>query len=253
MGVLVITQLKNVSLQIKTIAMAFTLLIIISTSPGAKETGTITNIKNILIKDIKTLETYKPNYIAIADDSSLKLQISAKKKIKIKDLSFYFAYTQTTFWDVAESSSPLKETNYNPEFFHIFGAPDGEADSGWSFSHWRLGAEHISNGMGGGASRSWNTIYLEPNLNYRWGLGALGSFREGGELTIAPRIWYLIGRKGTEGTHGNIQIDMNYMIAKLSYLDLHAYLQLWYGDGEYLLDYDKKTERVLVGIMFTRW
>jgi len=267
---------------LRPIVLASAILFFCTNFLYAGESNLGTGFKESFIKEMLKIERYRPNYIVLADDGDFKLQLSLKKRINYKH-PLYFAYTQRSFWDVFAGSSPFDTTNYNPEFFYILGGNGENGVRGWSVSHWRLGAEHESNGRGGEFSRGWNTVYIEPTFYYRWGSGARGGLIEGGELSIAPRFWYpflrednnsdiidyygygelvvkyttgrgqvaLIGRKGAKGARGNVQIDVSYRFLKQS--NLSGYLQFWSGDGESLLNYNKEATRVLVGIMFTRW
>lgn len=266
--------------------LTFAVLLLLPVVAYAEETGTIGSLKKTFIKefnkDISTLKGHRPNYVTIADDGAIKFQVSIKKRITYK-YPIHFAYTQRSLWDISEDSSPFKETNYNPEFFYVFGNNSSETETGWTIPRWRLGAEHESNGRAGPTSRSWNTIYIEPTFNYKWGIGAHGDLYEGGELTIAPKVWTpfmvsvdnsditdyygymellvkystergqlaVIGRKGTKGSHGHIQVDISYNCLKGS--DVNSYIQLWHGDGESILGYDKEESRALIGVMFSRW
>jgi len=103
-----------------------------------------------------------------------KFQFSIRYQL-IDRFNLYLGYTQKSFWDAwdFESSSPFKETNYNPEAFYDF----------FDRSHWNglalsAGVEHESNGRDGSASRGWNKAYLEPKLgsNESW-------------ITVRPKVW----------------------------------------------------------------
>lgn len=113
----------------------------------------------------------------------------------------YVAYTQTSIWDLESFSKPFYDSSYKPTLFLLHEErldPDGT----WKASL-QLGAQHESNGKGGGAapvtptsglisattalrhpsdSRSLNTLYLAPKL--RW-TGDNGLFLEGGFRAIA--------------------------------------------------------------------
>jgi outer membrane phospholipase A len=97
----------------------------------------------------------------------------------------HFAYTQTSIWDLAGFSKPFYDSSYKPTVFllHSFRRATG---TNWRFSV-QSGAQHESNGKGGGAapivtgtglisadtrtrhpldSRSLNTLYVLPRA--RW-------------------------------------------------------------------------------------
>ncbi|MBI5691611.1 MAG: phospholipase A [Verrucomicrobia bacterium] len=97
----------------------------------------------------------------------------------------HFAYTQTSIWDLESFSKPFYDSSYKPTIFllHPFSRSPG---SPWSWSL-QAGAQHESNGKGGGSApvpsrpgliasaasgrpaldtRSLNTLYALPRL--RW-------------------------------------------------------------------------------------
>lgn len=199
-------------------------------------------------------------------------QISLKRDI-FKNLFGFdekigVAYTQHSWWQITEESAPFRETNYMPEIY--VDVPLGEIDS--FLKGFQFGYLHESNGQGDdqGKSRSWNRMYLE------------GYFQFAGMFVI-PRVWYGfdIARENDDikdyigygdinimipykknlfkvmlrnnfdfsDNHGAIQADWTFPIFDTG---IFGYLQYFYGYGESLIDYDKKTNRIGLGIAFTR-
>jgi outer membrane phospholipase A len=97
----------------------------------------------------------------------------------------HFAYTQTSIWDLESFSKPFYDSSYKPTLFALHRFPV-RSDSPWTFSL-QAGAQHESNGKGGGTApvpsrpglispanagrhpsdtRSLNTLYLLPRA--RW-------------------------------------------------------------------------------------
>ena len=141
---------------------------------------------------------YDPIYFAIGSRERLNAHFQFSFKYRVfehgitaepwwKDLGrdIYVAYTQTSIWDLESFSKPFYDTSYKPTVFllHEFERPPG---SPWTFSL-QSGAQHESNGKGGGAApvatrsglisaantlrhpsdtRSLNTLYLIPQV--RW-------------------------------------------------------------------------------------
>lgn len=98
---------------------------------------------------------------------------------------FYFAYTQTTIWDLETFSKPFYDSSYKPTAF-LLRTLVLDPERTWRLTL-QAGAQHESNGKGGGATpvypdsgllsptnaqrhasdtRSLNTLYLAPKL--RW-------------------------------------------------------------------------------------
>lgn len=105
---------------------------------------------------------YQPIY-AIIGEPDAKVQFSFKIKV-LRNYNFYFAYTQTMFWDVLKNSSPFREIIYNPDFLYRLDLKENFLNSiDFSF------LEHKSNGKGGVDSRAINRSYLRFNTIARWG------------------------------------------------------------------------------------
>lgn len=152
---------------------------------------------------------YDPIYFAVGSRERLNARFQFSFKYRVVDPSpgaeqenpwraviamAHFAYTQTSIWDLESFSKPFYDSSYKPTIFllHPFRRGIG---SDWSFSL-QGGAQHESNGKGGGAapvtassglisitnpvrhpldSRSLNTFYVVPRL--RWE-NAAGRFFE---------------------------------------------------------------------------
>ncbi|MEX0798206.1 MAG: phospholipase A [Bacteriovoracaceae bacterium] len=100
------------------------------------------------------LKHYRPMYF-LAGDQNSKIQLSFKYKL-LKRADFYFGYTQRMFWDFyTKPSSPMKDINYQPEFFYSFEQENSQ------HARQRLGVGHKSNGEGGTNSRMYNRMFVE--------------------------------------------------------------------------------------------
>ncbi len=123
------------------------------------------------------------------------LEAQADQEIK-RDL--YFAYTQTSIWDLESLSKPFYDSSYKPTAFFL---RERFRETGfWSHIGLQIGAQHESNGKGGGTvapssglisgtstllhpndTRSLNTLYIAPR--FRWNHPATGWF-----LEVSPRV-----------------------------------------------------------------
>lgn len=182
----------------------------------------------------------------------------------------YFGYSQRSWWDIAESSAPFKEHNYNPEFFWDF--RDEGAEEAWlpyEFGTFvdRFGFEHQSNGRDGPESRSWDRLYAQKSLRLRDDLSvrlkAFVAMNEGeqnaditdylgnGEvqLTFEPNRdmdVVLTSTKGHSRSKYNYQLDLVYTMG--SWLNTKFMLSYYDGYGEALASYDEKTRSLRAGI-----
>lgn len=205
--------------------------------------------------------TLEKNYVGMGDKSTpVKLELGLKYQI-FHNQNVFFGYHQKTLWDINNGSSPVIDTNYNPQLYHSFGEHFGY--------FWNLGIiEHLSNGQTGARSRGVNSSYLQATKNHSfstmeldYGLKAFISYHKdngskdivdyegiwkgfirvknflssyyslfhAAELRISPGgVW------GTDFSNGNWELNM-YAVphpsAKFTILG-----QIFTGRNEYLLD-----------------
>ncbi|MCR4941935.1 MAG: phospholipase A [Campylobacter sp.] len=195
-----------------------------------------------------------------------KFEFSAQKEIINNFFGFgeavSVAYSQTSWWQTLKESSPFRESNYRPEIFIT--AP---INFGYEpLRYLKFGLIHESNGRDGENSRSWNRFYFVAN------------FQEG-KLSIMPRIWTRVGdlsdNKNIRSYIGNADIKLKYRYGKHGFegmfrsnlhLDktqrgavqfgylyemfsgVNLYLSYFNGYGESLIDYNRHTSKVGLGI-----
>lgn len=186
----------------------------------------------------------------------------------------YFAYTQTSLWDLGGDSSPFKDTSYRPSLYYKWaGAGRGIVPDGWT-----AGVEHESNGRDEDDSRSINIAFVRPSWHF--------DFSSGRRLTLSPKIYQYLeksdnpdieayrgyadfqARYGREdgaiitalyrhGTHGKSfgQLDLSYPISDKLFgrTGTFIHLQLLEGYGETLIDYNRYSEPQLrIGLSLAR-
>ncbi len=190
----------------------------------------------------------------------------------------YFAYTQTSFWDLESESAPFRDTSYKPSLFYLK-EPRRRGAAQVSFGL-RSGFGHESNGRDGEASRSINFFFVRPiwvfNLSrgYNFTLQPkfhlfigdlsdnpdIAEYRGHVDFDLAlekPHGWKLAAslRKGTRGGRGSILVDLSYPTERLIGGSFYAYLHLQYfaGWGESILDYNRKAPaQYRMGILIAR-
>ncbi len=153
--------------------------------PASTPAATNAAVRSSLVDFLgKHLSTYEPIYFLIGSYPAVEFQLSFKYKLfDFKDglnplAHFYFAYTQTSFWDLFARSPSFYDTSYKPSGFLYYTNVVAN-----SVFHLDLqgGVEHESNGRGGAMERSLNTTYLQPTA--RFDLPAHFQF------TLQPRAW----------------------------------------------------------------
>jgi outer membrane phospholipase A len=128
---------------------------------------------------------YEPIYFLLGSYPAAKFQLSLKYRIFAftNDLNpfsnLYFAYTQTSFWDVISRDPSFYDTSYKPSGFLYY--PEVVFRDSEVKLDLQGGAEHESNGRGGADERSLNTIYFQPTLRYQAATNLL--------FALQPRFW----------------------------------------------------------------
>ncbi len=183
-----------------------------------------------------------------------------------RPVSLMASYTQLSYWQFYAKSQWFRETNYEPQIFI-----SSNFKKNWLF---RTGLDHQSNGRGGELERSWNRAFVSVSLS-----------RGGWLFTVEP--WVLIFKPDSSDLHNpdiadylgherfvvaykfhnnielalevrNIERMTSYMteIGTLSIpLSKHisAYLQVFNGYGQSLIEYNHHTTSAGVGIALSNW
>jgi len=206
-------------------------------------------------------------------------QVSLKKPLSFNlfglNEAFFFAYTQKVWWQLYSNSEPFREVNFEPEFFITL--PTNQViDKATGLKVLKIGFSHESNGQDERRSRTWNRIYASTLWQH-------------GQLFTNLRAWYRIPEP--ENTDENTDIhkymgygdlSFNYLYGKnqfglllrnnldfddgqnrgalkadWSYPFFNAYNTYWYleyfnGYGESLIDYNRRVEKIGIGLSFSR-
>lgn len=228
--------------------------------------------------DTSTQEEVKfsPNEMRVAE---LKLQVSVKTKVA-EDLfdtnaDMWFGYSQQSHWQVynEDNSRPFRATDYEPEIF-LTQPVTANLPFGGRLRMLGVGAVHHSNGQSDPLSRSWNRVYLMGGAEW-------------GRLSVVPRLWarvntdtsskpddnpditdfmgygdltflYDFENKKTLGgtlrynpnTHkGALQLDYIHPLSN----NTNAYIQLFQGYGESIIDYNHENTGIGVGVVLSDW
>jgi phospholipase A1 len=208
------------------------------------------------------------------EKTEVKFQLSIKARLwdgvfgGAGDL--WLAYTQLSLWQAySSSSSPFRETNYEPELLLVFprrwklGGLHGRAVT--------FGLNHTSNGRSGSLSRSWNRITASALFDKdRFALLARAWYRIPDSVDDNPDIESYVGRAellaaykpgrqvlamrlrhNLELDRGRGSLQLHWSVPLSSRLKL--YTQLFHGYGESLIDYDYSQTRFGVGLLFSDW
>ena len=213
------------------------------------------------------------------DDLEMQFQLSFKVPLAVNlfggRMDVYGAYTNRSFWQAynGENSEPFRESNHEPEVWAQF--RPAWSVLGFANAVNAVGWVHQSNGRTDPLSRSWNRLYANLILEKR-----------GLVLSFKPWIWISKNRDDSDNPditdflgHGEFRaayqhrgnvfsmmlrnqiesgfdqgaIELGWSFPVFDYPFLKGYLQYFYGYGESLIDYDRKVNRIGLGISMTDW
>ena len=242
---------------------------------------------NYLLAAAYNFEGWAPEWYQLTDtdpdytnkDYEAQFQISLKVPLALDlfngHMDIYGAYTNRSFWQVynGEYSEPFRETNHEPELWAQF-ANDWEI---WGFNNAlnAVGWVHQSNGAAGLQSRSWNRAYanfvFEKN-NFAFSFKPwiwlskdksesdnpdITDFMGHGEFRVAwqrnDHVVTMMLRNQLESGFDKGAVEIGWSIPIYNYPYLKAYVQYFNGYGESLIDYNRKVNRIGVGISLTDW
>ncbi|MCA1779538.1 MAG: phospholipase A [Xanthomonadaceae bacterium] len=203
------------------------------------------------------------------DSIEAKFQLSLKTKL-LDDPIFdngdvWFAYTQQSNWQAYNGveSSPFRENNFEPEIFSTWRTGLDLPGMRWQFVS--LGFSHQSNGRSQPFSRSWNRLYADFGFERGdWQLFIrpwlrvevdgdddnpdIEDFLGRGDVRLKWRKnnhdVRLLARWAPSEKRGALQLDWHYPL----FGDLKAYLQLFTGYGETLIDYNHRQTTLGLGV-----
>mgnify|MGYP001827169526 FL=1 len=213
------------------------------------------------------------------EDLEAQFQISLKVPVAIglfgDRMDLYGAYTNRSFWQVYNDdwSRPFRETNHEPEIW-------GQFRNDWTIFGFTntlnaIGVVHQSNGRGGLLSRSWNRVFANFVFEKgRWALSFkpwirvsedreeddnpdITDYLGHGELRVAygrnGHVFSLMSRNQVESGFDEGALELGWSFPVFDYPYFRGYVQYFNGYGESLIDYDKKVNRIGIGISVTDW
>lgn len=218
-----------------------------------------------------------PDYVN--EDIEGQFQISLKVPLALDlfngHMDIYGAYTNRSFWQLynKDHSEPFRESNHEPELWLQF-ANDWQV-GGFTNVVNTFGFVHQSNGRADLLSRSWNRLYAhfifeKQNLVLSFKPWVwitrdksasdnpdITDYLGHGEFRTAWRhkghVYSMMLRNQLESGFERGAVELSWSIPVFNYPYLQAYVQYFYGYGESLIDYNRKVNRIGVGISVTDW
>jgi len=200
----------------------------------------------------------------------------------------FFGYTQLSVWQMFNfnQSSPFRDTSFQPELF-MTQLLDMDVVGDWKLRLMTYGLlDHQSNGNSSADSRSWNRTYVNSvfengkqfvsiKLWARWNERSktgptdfAGDDNPGIEDYVGNsefRYFYaddfnnytLVLRDSKNNPNGvNYELGWSYPLNRKTRFresELRLYVQYFNGYGETLIDYNKRRQRIGIGVMLTDW
>ncbi len=206
-----------------------------------------------------------------------QFQFSVKTPVLVnlfdRDIDFYAAYTNHSFWQLYVDSSPFRETNHEPELWLQFPA-DWEI-FGFTNTVNTFGLNHQSNGQGGDLSRSWNRlsanfIFTRGNLTFSvkpWCrlpedeesddnpdlTDYLGHYELRAIYKWKDHVFSLMSRNNFESGFSRGALEATWSFPLWKYPFVKGYLQCFSGYGESLISYDNYVNKIGLGLAITDW
>lgn len=205
----------------------------------------------------------------ITDSSADALfQVSIRQRLTKTVLPFntfaYLTYTQRSFWNIYSESSPFRDTNYNPGL----GLAKIFISKGQLFGSGAIQIMHESNGKYRVDSRSWNYLSLTAKYYINLNLNISGEFwipyvdsqgnkdlldykglvRININSTDRSGKWWLELQLNPRKDLGNINTTASISFRVSSSSNQYIFLRFQDGYAESLLDYNKYSMNLRVGI-----
>jgi len=231
----------------------------------------------INLENAPAFTIYKDNYFITGTtigespskfNSDVKFQFSFKLRLQNTPVFWnsylYLIYTQKSFWDIYQDSSPFAETNYNPGL--MLAKPVFKENNLKGMV--MLSLEHESNGRDSIYSRSWNylgihyshhfsgktiaglKLFIPYGLNDNPDLTDYTGFAEGTftwNIFEEKLILDILGRKGKGwNTKGSLSTSLSYRPSLKR--NLYWTLQWFSGYAESLINYQETTNMLRFGI-----
>jgi len=226
---------------------------------------------------------YSPTQPAGAANNSYrnveaKLQISLRAKVVenlfLPGADLWVAYTQRSLWQLwdAQSSSPFRSTDYQPEIIYVVPVSErlGKLPLGWSLRMLQAGFAHQSNGQSDPLSRSWNRLTAGAGFEHgnfsvlirghqrirvhgKDDNPDLADYIGRAELNLAwspgmPTLSLTWRTTLNSASRGSLQLDWSYPVFASQPDGLRWYAQFFHGYGETLTDYNQRQSSLGLGL-----
>jgi phospholipase A1 len=194
--------------------------------------------------------------------------------------SVWFSYSQQSYWQLFNNdlSRPFRATDHEPEITYILPV-DTALAGGWRLRYLGLSANHQSNGQSLPLSRSWNRVIARAGMEYGNTIAINANLwqrmPEDAATDDNPEIADLVGRAELAGVwninptntlaltlrhslqataNGSVRVSW---LRKLSTAGdrsgLRFHTEIFSGNGDTLLDYNRERTVLSMGLTLLDW
>lgn len=221
-----------------------------------------------------------PNYQHVESKLQLSLRTKVAQDLLLPHADLWIAYTQQSLWQMwnQHASAPLRVTDYQPELIYAVPTPKMFQGPwlGWSWRLSQLGLLHESNGQSGALSRSWSLAYVlagveRGDVMATWRLEQRLDGFEATSKDDNPDIVHYLGRsqvrvgwtpgrstasltwRPSVSGKGSVLLDWTYPLVHGKTDGVRAYVQLFHGYGETILDYNFRQTTLGLGVSLMKF
>jgi phospholipase A1 len=180
-----------------------------------------------------------------------------------------FAYTQLSYFQLYNTKTFVRETDYEPEFF-VANKIDYPFAKNWLFNNVNVGINHQSNGYGNDLQRGWDRFYVEAVAsNNNWMVSVqpwyiidtndnnsdIGKYLGHGQALVAYKYHQQVvsfqARNFLEHEARYVAGELTWSFPLTKYFK--GYVQVFSGYGQSLVEYNHRTNSAGLGVALSDW
>lgn len=228
----------------------------------------VTNPSEDIYPKAKALEPNNSNdyYSNVEAEFQISFFFPVSRKMSLfgSNWDFLFSYTHHAWWQIynAAWSRPFRETNYTPEvFIRQINEDSAHNFLGLKPVGYDLGYVHESNGQIQLLSRSWNRLFARAYLAAPDFLVTLTGWlrlpESESDDNADIQVYKGVGSLEIQKAFGSHTLELEMLLAQKSGLELRYsypfkeglrwFLDVKYGYGQSLIEYDRVTKRIALG------
>jgi phospholipase A1 len=221
-----------------------------------------------------------PQYKHVEAKLQLSLRTKVAQNLLLSNADLWVAYTQQSLWQTwnQRASAPFRVTDHQPELIYAMPTPRflQMPAMGWSWRLVQLGVLHESNGQSGTLSRSWSHLYAlagfeRDEVTASWRFEQRLDGTDANSKDDNPDIVHYLGRSRLQigwipglstvymtwrpslSGKGSVQLDWTFPLDRSKPDGVRAYVQLFHGYGQTILDYNFRQSTLGLGLTLMKF